>query len=230
MRRFLFVLGLAATSTLAAGIVTACSSTAAPEPTSTAGDASVRRDGGPVEAPEAGAYDAGTPIGPDPSCEAYCDLVMDSCKDAHAQYASRAECLDLCGHLPPGAAGDTETNSVACRQHYAGSPARTDAVSYCLAAGPFGGGVCGDRCTAFCGLTLGACVPGADPAPYASYPDCQTACADYPYRDGGVDGGGEPPDGPESGDTLNCRLFHVRSAVRDGSGCANLGPNSSACR
>ena len=67
-------------------------------------------------------------------------------------------------------------------------------------------------------------------APYASYPDCQTACTGYSYKDGGTDGGGERPDGPASGDTLNCRLFHLRAAVHDGSGCASLGVESSACR
>lgn len=230
MRRFLFVLALATSSSAALGTVAACSSTAASESPSGELDAGVRRDGGPVAAPEAGAYDAAAPEGPEPSCSAYCDLVIDSCKDEHAQYASRTECLELCGRLPPGDAGEKDVNSVACRQYYAGSPARTDARGYCLAAGPFGGGVCGDRCTAFCGLVLSACAASAPLSPYGSYPDCRTACAGYAYRDGGVDGGGEPALGPATGDTLNCRLFHVRSAIMDGTGCAYVGPDSGACR
>jgi hypothetical protein len=234
MRRFVFFLALAAASTVTlvplTALVTSCSSTASSDETAADGEAGSRRDGGLVQAPEAGAYDAGGPEGPEPSCAAYCDLITANCKDGQAQYASLADCLDLCGHLPPGDAGDKATNTVACRQYYAGSPARTDAPSYCLAAGPFGGGVCGDRCTAFCGLALAACSPSAPLAPYAGYPDCQTACAGYPYKDGGVDGGGEPPLGPETGDTLNCRLFHVRSAVLDGSGCIEIGVDSGACR
>lgn len=227
MRRFLFVLALASTS--GAALVAACSSTAASDRT-TSEEGGVRRDGGLVQEPEAGAYDAGPPSGPEPSCTAYCDLVMESCKDAEAQYASRTECLELCGRLPSGDAGEKDTNTIACRQYYAGSPARTDAPSYCLAAGPFGGGVCGDRCTAFCALVLSACSASAPGAPYGSYPDCRTACAGYPYKDGGVDGGGEPPLGPETGDTLNCRLFHARGAVVDGTGCVDVGPDSGACR
>lgn len=234
MRRFLFFLGVVAASStgLAAttALVAACSSSASPDRAAADEDAGTHRDGGPVQAPEAGAYDAGSPPGPEPSCGAYCDLVMKSCKQAQAQYASRAECLELCDRLPAGDAGDKKTNTVACRQYYAGGPAQTDAPGYCLAAGPFGGGVCGDRCTAFCGVALDACSPSAPLAPYGSYPDCQTACAGYPYWDGGVDGGGEPPLGPETGDTLNCRLFHVRSAAVDGTGCANVGPDSGACR
>jgi hypothetical protein len=237
MRRFLFstatlaALGGATIAAAGALVVAACTSTATPDREPVAEDSGPKRDGGLVGPAEAGAYDAGTALGPEPNCATYCGQVMSSCTGAHAQYASGTECLELCQRLPAGDAGDTETNSVACRQYYAGSPARTSAGDYCLAAGPFGGGVCGDRCIAFCALTLGACSPDTGgPAPYGSYPDCQTACSGFPYLDGGADGGGEPPDGPEQGNTLNCRLFHVRSAVHDGSGCVDLGADSGACR
>jgi hypothetical protein len=230
MRRFL----LFAVATTAAGLIVvtaACSSSVTADRTAT--EDAARREGGIVQPPEAGVYDAGAPEGPEPSCAKYCDLVMESCTGEHAQYASRDECLGLCARLPAGDAGDDESNTVSCRQFYAGSPARTNAGDYCLAAGPFGGGVCGDRCTAFCGLSLSVCSPDAGAAaaaPYGSYPDCASACAGYPYQDGGADGGGEPPDGPATGDTLNCRLFHVRAAVKDGSGCANVAADSGACR
>ena len=232
MRRSLFFLVVPAATSVGVGVllISACGSSSAdltprPEP-----DSGARREAGLVEPLEAGASDASAPEGPAPSCVKYCDLVMETCKDPHAQYESRNQCLELCARLPSGDAGDDESNTVACRQYYADSPARTNAGSYCLAAGPFGGGICGDRCTAFCGLTLGACSPEAGPAPYGSYSDCQTACAGYPYKDGTADGGGEPTNGPTSGDTLNCRLFHVRSAVRDTSGCTNVGADSGACR
>jgi hypothetical protein len=235
MRRFLFSavpFGLIGLITAAAGllVVGACGSSESSDLSASVDDAGTRKDGGLVGPAEAGSYDSGTPPGPEPSCAKYCDLVMGSCAGDQAQYASRAECLEVCAHLPAGDAGDIESNTVACRQYYAGSPARTNAGGYCLAAGPFGGGVCGDRCIAFCGLTLGACSPDAAAAPYGSYPDCQTACAGYAYRDGGVDGGGEPPGGPTTGDTLNCRLFHLRAAIHDGTGCVDLGADSGACR
>jgi hypothetical protein len=238
MRRFLFIpvasaapFGLFGILTVAAGllVVGACSSTSA-DSTPVDDDSGTRKDGGLVNPAEAGSYDSGTPPGPEPSCVKYCDLVMESCAGDQAQYASRAECLEVCARLPAGDAGDIESNTVACRQYYAGSPARTNAGNYCLAAGPFGGGVCGDRCIAFCGLTLDVCSPEAGVAPYASYPDCQTACAGYAYEDGGIDGGGEPPGGPAAGNTLNCRLFHLRGAIHDGLGCADLGADSGACR
>lgn len=233
MRRFLFVLPLFLGPVLASAIaicaIAACGSTAEAEREPGDPDASVRKDGGSVTPPDGGAYDARAPLGPDPECKPYCELIMKSCTGEHAQYASREDCSELCAKLPSGDAGDKASDTVACRQYYAGSPARTDPAAYCLAAGPFGGGVCGDRCPVFCGLAVGACGSGMS-APYESYPDCQTACAGFAYKDGGTDGGGEPPDGPSSGDTLNCRLFHVRSAVRDGTGCENVGADSGACR
>ena len=154
---------------------------------------------------------------------------LSACNDVHAQYGSRSECLEFCARLPPGDAGDKAADTVACRQFYAGGPARTDALSYCLAAGPFGGTVCGDRCPVFCELAISSCPPTGNAAPFASYPDCQSACIGFKYRDD-ADGGGERPDGPTSGATLNCRLYHLRSAVHDGSGCAELGVDSGACR
>ncbi|MDB4935666.1 MAG: hypothetical protein JWP87_2638 [Labilithrix sp.] len=228
---FSVVIGALGACGAASAALVACGSTAADSRDPFTEEAGVRIDGGLVDPAEAGIYDGGAPPGPEPSCAKYCDLVMESCTDQHAQYASRKECLELCARLPEGHAGDNETNTVACRQYYAGSPARTNAGDYCLGAGPFGGGVCGDRCTAFCGLALGACSPEAGaPAPYGSYADCQASCQGYSYRDGGADGGGEPPDGPKSGDTLNCRLYYVRSAVHDGKGCVDIAPDSGACR
>lgn len=220
---------MAATAT--AAVVTAassCSSAASSERFSADSDAS-RRDGGLVEPADGGSADASPP--PAPECSTYCDSVLDSCSGTHTQYASREECLAFCARLPVGKAGDTQGNSVACRQLYAGSPARTDARGYCGAAGPFGGGgVCGDRCPIFCELVLGACSPEAGAAPFGTYPDCQTSCLAFAYKDGGADGGGELTTGPTSGNTLNCRLFHLREAILSGKGCENLGVTSAACK
>src|SRR5207244_4046050 len=100
--------------------------------------------------------------------------------------------------------GDQKTNSVACRQAYAGTPSATDSMKYCPAAGPFGGGLCDDRCTSFCQLTLAVCSPEAGLAPYPSYGECRTACGGFMLLDGGADGGdggGDGLYGPKSGDT-----------------------------
>jgi hypothetical protein len=230
MRRFLVL--LTAASALCAGgalALAACGSSAEPEVSFPDGGAAPRLDGGVVDPPEGGLSDAAPP-GPEPSCARYCSLIAENCEGEHAQYASEEQCLATCAHLPVGERGDRATNSLACRQYYAGTPAQTTAASYCLAAGPFGGSVCGDRCTAFCQIALGACPPDGGPAPYASYPDCATACAGFVYRDVQDEGGGEGPFGPEEGDTLNCRMFHLREALADRARCADVAADSDACR
>jgi hypothetical protein len=227
--RFLGVVVLAASgSGLGLTALGACTDTTATAP-APLDDAAIRRDVGPVEPPmsDAGA-DASGSSGPSPSCASYCSAVMNNCTGSLAQYASYDECATFCAALPLGSAGEDETPTVACRQYYAGSPAQIDPMTYCASAGPWGGGVCGDRCTAFCRGLVTFCSPDAGPAPYASYPDCATACAAFPYAEGG-DAGGAGLDGPETGNSLNCRLFHLRGAVHDPAVCADLAPDGGPC-
>ena len=210
-----------------------CSSSDVLQPGSVASDGGiVRRDAGPVDPAEAGApLDASK--GPPPTCEKYCRLVMENCAGDHAQYGSEEECLAFCTHLPleqpMREADENEAASVACRQYWADAPARTSPESYCLAAGPFGGNTCGDRCTAFCGVVLSACPPEGNHVAYASQPECATACAGFSYVDAGIDGGGEGPSGPSDGDSLNCRLYWLREATMDPAKCSALAPQSDVC-
>jgi hypothetical protein len=158
---------------------------------------------------------------------------MANCTDGDAQYASAKECAALCKHLPVGDATHDEaeknTATLACRQYWADAPARTSPESYCLAAGPFGGNVCGDRCTAFCDILLSTCPGDAGVDTYDSKEACMTSCTYFAYRDAGADGGGEGPDGPTEGDTFNCRLYWLRAATMDSAHCAELAPNSNTC-
>lgn len=193
----------------------------------------IRRDAAPVDPTEAGpALDASAP--PAPSCSKYCELVMTNCKGKSAQYASVQDCLAFCDHLPlvelANEEDEKEAASVACRQYWADTPARTSPETYCLAAGPFGGNTCGDRCTAFCGVLLNVCSPDGGMTAYPSQPECASACAGFTYRDAGVDGGGEGPSGPESGDTLNCRLYWLRSTTKNAMKCQLLEPQSDICK
>lgn len=211
-----------------------CSEAELADPSVSSADAgNARRDGapvGPVFAPPAG---DGGPRGVGPSCDRYCELVTENCKDEYAQYASQDECLAFCNHLPLSTpmppTEDKAGASVACRQYWADSPARTSPKDYCLRAGPFGGNVCGDRCTTFCSVVLAACAPGSSVSVYATQPECATACAAFAYVDAGAEGGGEGPDGPKSGNSLNCRLFHLREAAGKPAACATLAFDGGAC-
>jgi hypothetical protein len=189
----------------------------------------LRKDGAPVDPAEGGPFPDGGG-GPLPSCEKYCSLVTANCTGDNAQYLSLQDCLAFCNHLPLGERsrdGDQKTTAtIACRQYWADSPARTDPKAHCLAAGPFGANRCGDRCTAFCDVVLDACTSQAGAVTvYATQPDCTTACAGFTFRDAGTDGGGEGVYGPSRGDTLNCRLFYLRAAGVDASACAALKPS-----
>jgi hypothetical protein len=194
----------------------------------------IRRDAAPVDPKEAGPPQLDAGLDPPPSCAKYCDLVMANCTGKSAQYASSDECLAFCRHLPlvepTRGADQKEAASVACRQYWADGPARTSPETYCLAAGPFGGNACGDRCTTFCTVLLSACSPDGGIIAYASQPECATACAGFSYRYDTADGGGEGPYGPQNGDTLNCRLYWLRAATNDPQKCTVLGPQSDVCK
>lgn len=194
-----------------------------------------REDAGAYDASPVAPLDGGMPrgdgaAGPGPTCEAYCKDVLETCTGADSQYGSPEECIWVCERLAPGSLGDKDVDTVACRAYHASTTAKTDTRTWCAAAGPFGGGVCGDRCGAFCNLALAVCWGGDGGAPWASEPDCVTACSEHAYLDGGTDGGGEGSNGATSGDTLNCRLRVLRGALRDPSKCADLGSPSNTCK
>lgn len=208
----------------------ACGSTSATTSPTAAPDAGRDVKVPPVDPPDASQTDSGPPPGPPPTCSDYCDAVQDACKGDQVQYGNRNDCLSFCAHLDLGDAGDKKEPTVGCRAYYASSPATTDPDKYCLAAGPFGGAVCGDRCTAFCQVTVEVCSPDAGDAPYPSFADCRTACAAFPFREAGAPGGGEgPTQAPMPGNTLNCREFQLRKVASEGVGCADLGPDSGLC-
>ncbi|MCA9618661.1 MAG: hypothetical protein KC731_06560 [Myxococcales bacterium] len=222
-----------ASAAACAGIVAAACGSSVSSTVPGTSDAGVTRPptDAPVVVPDAGPYDAAPPPGTPPSCEKYCEIVMQNCTGDLAQYASPDECKGACAALALGDARDRTDNTVACRQYHAGSPARTDPAQFCPVAGPFGGGMCGDRCTAFCELTLRVCDADAGAArPYADAPACATACANYMFT-GAADGGGPTLDGPTDGDTLDCRMFHARSAILEpGQHCAATAEQSLACK
>jgi hypothetical protein len=236
-RFFAFAVSLAGGVALAAAAIVACTADepdVTMSPPSADSGANIKRDSAPVDPIDSGPLlDAG--LAPAPSCEKYCDFVTENCTGENAQYASKSDCADFCGHLPlteasRGGGEDKSGASVACRQYWADAPAKTDPNAYCLSAGPFGGNACGNRCAAFCAVVLSVCSPdGGTNAPYADQPSCADACAAFTYRDAGTDGGGEGPNGPAHGNSLNCRLYQLRAALQDPAKCPDLRVDSQAC-
>ena len=187
-------------------------------PSSYAGDGGGNmRDGAAVDGPPL-IPPRPSDAGPAGDCARYCSLVSESCTGSFAQYTDTAQCMAVCGALPAGIAGDREGNTVACRQTYAGNVAKTDPTTYCPAAGPFGGGVCGERCDAFCGLAFAICPR----APWESTPACVTACTNLRFTETGDDSG-EGLAGPMFGDTLNCRTRRLLEALAVPEECNEIG-------
>ena len=194
-------------------------------------------DGGAWDAAAVAPLDGGTSdggkAGPEAAgCEAYCKDVLATCAGEDTQYTAPEECIWFCTRLPAGDLGDKDVGTLACRAYHASTTAKTDPHTWCGAAGPFGGAVCGDRCAAFCQLTLAICAAPSGPgkAPWKDIPECVAACSEFAYLDGGVAGGGDGTAGTPTGDTLNCRERVLRAALRDPSRCADLAETSASCR
>ena len=159
---------------------------------------------------ESGAYELSvSPVDP-LSCPAYCLSVQAACTGENAQYASLDSCLDYCetwATLPLGAASDTAGNTVGCRIYHAGAAATDPAAAalHCPHAGPTGGNVCGTWCENLCHLADTNCT--GDNAAYTDAGACSAACATL-----ASDGEG----GAVSGDTVQCRIYHLGVAGSDG--------------
>lgn len=167
---------------------------------------------GEVVTPDGGPGDPDTGTGPRvATCQTYCDTVLASCTGDNAQYASESDCLAVCqaADWDPGAAvtstGPADGPSLGCRTYHAGAPAQDDPALHCPHAGPSAGAVCGSYCEAYCALALGGCT-GSD-ALYTNGEDCMAACADF-------DDSGTP--GDASGDTVQCRIYHLTVAITSG--------------
>ena len=150
--------------------------------------------------------------------------------------------MHACPNFPVGMAGDVSGNTLGCRTTHA-MYATMNTNPHCWHAGPYGYGACGDECAGFCTLATTWCTPaggfGADAGapPYASDSACLTACAGYKQIDSadagvGLDGGYNAQ-GPASGNTLDCREYHLGASLAGGAmqqlHCQHPGMTSPTC-
>jgi hypothetical protein len=155
-----------------------------------------------------------------PSCTELCDNVMENCTGDNQVYATAEVCKAVCAKLPPGSKSDIEGNTVGCRIYHAGDPAKSDPATHCPHAGPGGDGYCGTNCESYCAITLETC-----PSEYENTSECMTACEAFPQH---------PPFSVNqtTGDTIECRLYHVSVATTDESThCPHVGvdPSPGTC-
>jgi hypothetical protein len=152
---------------------------------------------------------------PNALCHEYCDTVANACSGEASVYSGTELCLAVCEKLPPGKAGDEFKNTAACRLEQARIVERQhgEDLSQCPAAGPGGealpddgGPLCGSACEAFCTIYMKTCT---DPEQFKVFEDeaeCLDDCATVP------DLGGYST-AISSGNTLQCRLWHVTAAA-----------------
>ncbi|HTV22326.1 MAG TPA: hypothetical protein VMG12_26745 [Polyangiaceae bacterium] len=142
-------------------------------------------------------------------CERYCDTVAAACTGDNEQYASLMACTAVCNLLDAGEPGDLNNNTVECRLARAElAQATGEASSYCHTAGPGGGGVCGSDCEGFCTLMAAKCSLMGD------YEQCLPLCEDVPNRSDVVETDTYRT-AIQSGDSVQCRLYHVSAATLD---------------
>lgn len=172
--------------------------------------------------PSEGGAAGGAPPQTDDLCERYCDQVTRVCKGKYEQYRTFEQCIAVCKHLPPGASGDQDVNTVSCRLRQA-ELADAEPFLYCKSAGPLGANKCGSNCISYCSLMQEACTKqntavNLEPSYYGSSQECLAACGALPPDDMGPTAysssmTADPPS--FVGNNVFCRTYHVASSLEE---------------
>jgi hypothetical protein len=171
------------------------------------------------QAGEAAAGDASDPL----TCDNYCAVIKKNCQGQYLEYLSDDVCIKLCKYLAPGtyspypSVNPDNVDSLGCRLWHAHSAA-DDPKKHCRHAGPLGADLCGGPCNPFCHLDWRFCADDNSVYPYdGGIAECQSVCngGAFSYIEGDsgdlVDENGMMI---ESLNTLNCRLWHLETAIQ----------------
>jgi hypothetical protein len=169
------------------------------------------------------------------SCGAYCGKIAQSCSNTDQEYTSAATCEAMCSHFDPGVPGEQTNDSLACRISQTNLAASAPRV-HCQQAGPLAVGSCvATPCSAYCALAFDLCNP-LNLFPYNNQADCRAACSAWPYLKSTDGDAGTVGDILfASGNTLNCRIYHLESGYEvgnptaPGTHCPHLGDPSAPC-
>lgn len=192
-------------------------------------------EAGSAEAGDGGGGDAGSLASYVLDCPTYCRVIGGNCTvvgtQTDTEYLSDQVCNTICPQFEraPTAGGSVDpneptpmTDTLNCRIWHANAAqgGLAESHTHCPHAGPLGGNMCGmNPCQVFCNLDLAFCT--GDAAAYGSMDECMSACAPdagdggFPYNvkvsDPAV------TDLAQSGNTLNCRMYHLENFLLTGS-------------
>jgi hypothetical protein len=174
--------------------------------------------------PAAGPDGGGTCVNPEdviPNCSTYCDAIATACTGANAQYENDMACQMYClmsVTWDPGNLGQSDVNTIGCREHHALLAEDGDAATNCAYASPSGGDQCGTWCENYCQIAMSNCTGGNQL--YNNESACLTSCESF-------DASGDA--GDTSGDTLQCRITYAGKAGGWGNvavtNCPNAAPD-----
>jgi hypothetical protein len=189
-----------------AAVVVGCSSTTTKQeaPLPDGGAGSSGETGGAGSSGETG----GTGGSDEASCATYCDALEANCTGEFAQFVSRTTCLEYCKLLPVGSSSDEIGNTMHCRLNQAELAGNTaEPGQHCAEAGPGGHGICGSNCEAYCVVLEQACEPVFQDE-FLGRPDCNSKCGEIPDVE-------RFQTGIDSGNSVQCRLWHLSAATLD---------------
>lgn len=182
-----------------------------------AGGGSGGADGGDADAAPDGPGEGGGDAAPGTlDCAAYCSTIRDVCTESIEQYTSAEICNLVCNQLPLGTTDNPTGNTIACRNaqaELAASFAIAERSSYCSIAGPAGtltGGAteCGSPCDAYCALMSRVCPTYFGSILGNDLGTCKATCSQLPDL-------GEYSTAIVSGNSVQCRIYHVNAAAKD---------------
>jgi len=169
---------------------------------------------------------------PSLTCDYYCASIMGACSGANAQYPDEATCKAVCAAFPAGMLGETSGNTLGCRIYHSDVAGMTAPDTHCPHAGPSGGDIdptdmmgdaCGEACDSFCDIAMAVCT--GNNVQYADKTQCLTECKMFPA------GAAKFSTADMSGDTYNCRLYHLTAAAVDpATHCAHIVAGSPVCK
>ena len=150
---------------------------------------------------------AGEDAGNPQSCNAYCTNIMANCTGENAEYINAFVCMQMCAQFIQASRATRPATvwraASGIRRPQRAIPPST-VVTRVRSAGACAGRI---RCSPFCTLDVALCSTQPSP-PYTGESACDSACDAFQYDQATNDG-----DLVESsGNTLNCRLYHLESA------------------